>query len=110
MLSNTYTDATAYVAHTLRAQFQGRGPLDWGDVATAAVEALFAYEESLNSQFLIDHPECDRNVSRYVDESVMRASISADISRLDNPYTGTHAVAFASAKRLAARAAVSDEV
>lgn len=109
MESTVHTQADHEVARVLRAQFQGRSEPDWDAVASSAINALMSYEDELNRQFLVDHPEVLASVPRVVVEADLRRQIASNIRKIHCHYQGVSAISFGSARELAALTAEGHE-
>ena len=105
MQTDIHTDADRHVADVLKRQFQGRSVLDWDEVASAAIGALFEYEEELNEKYLLDHPQTKTKI---FDEAAIRRTIAAEIRSMLNIYGGTASATFALAREQAAKIALGD--
>jgi hypothetical protein len=112
-MAHEHTDADDTVATALSAnlheqQTQGRSleNIDYTFLAESAMDAFMDYEDEMNREYLDAHPDC---ITSDNDEQVLRRKIANDIRDLPCVYTGTEAIAFKSARELAARIAEFDE-
>jgi len=111
-MAHQHTDADDNIAEALSVnlheqQTQGRSidSVDYGTLAESAMDALIDYEDEMNREYLVAHPDC-------LDEDefkAMRKRIAREIREIPCTYIGTEAIAFKSARELAALIAEFDE-
>jgi hypothetical protein len=111
-MAHQHTDADDNIAEALSVnlhaqQTQGRSiaSVDYTTLAESAMDALIDYEDEMNREYLVAHPEC-------LDEDEfksLRKRIAREIREIPCTYTGTAAIAFQAARELAALIAEFDE-
>jgi hypothetical protein len=112
-MAHQHTDADDTVAEALSENFhrqtQGRTPLhdvDFNLLAESAMDAYVDYEDRINREYIEDHPGCLTEVNEV---QRLRKEIAASIRNIPCVYQGTEAIAFKSARQLAAAIAEHDE-
>jgi hypothetical protein len=112
-MAHQHTDADDSVAVALsenmqEQQTQGRSleEIDYTLLAESAMDAFMDYEDEINREYIDTHPHC---LEQSDDESTLRQRIASEIRGIPCVYTGTEAIAFKSARELAARIAEFDE-
>lgn len=112
-MAHQHTDADDTVAAALsenlhKQQTQGRSlaDYDYDQLAESAMDAFMDYEDEINREYIEAHPDCLDEVD---EETLLRRRIANEIRAIPCAYLGTEAIAFKSARELAALIAEFDE-
>lgn len=112
-MAHQHSQADDKVAEAISENFheQTRGrkhsdDINFGLLAESAMDAVLDYESELNQEYIDSHPGCLDDVDEVL---ALRKSIAASIRNIPCVYEGTSAIAFKSARELAARVAENDE-
>lgn len=108
MAHSIVTDGDKYVAQVLK-ETHSLSDEDAQSLAFTAINALFAYEQTLAQQFMQDNPDTLTQIPKVCIEADLRKELAAKVRKIFCHFEGTSAIAFGAARELAAMTVAGDE-